>query len=115
MWSLEKCYILVVISCKLFWAQIMLDSVDAKDVDKLSMTSILLVALSPLLLKDDDFLSLRVLLDSGIDASVSYGWSSYSCVLCGADHEYIVEADLLTDFEWNLFYQDFVILSYFVL
>ena len=100
----HDCEVGTVLLCEICWLNVMLDPVDSENVDHLTVGGTSLVALSSLLLEDNDLLGGRVLLDSGVDSSVLDVGPSNRGVVGGADHQYIVKADLLADLEWHLFH-----------
>ena len=98
----HDCEVGTVLLCKICGLDVMLYPVDSEDVDHLAVRGTSLVALSSLLLEDNDLLGGRVLLNSGVDSSVLDVGPSNRGVVGGADHQYIVKADLLADLEWHL-------------
>ena len=93
----------------------MLNTVDAEDVDELTVTSILLVSLSSLLLKDDNLLCLGLLFYCRVDTSILNCWPSDCCIVWSTYQEDVVKADLLSNLKRNLLDLNSIILHYFVL
>ena len=102
-------------SLQVFRSQIVLNFVNSQNIDSLSMTSILLVSLSPLFLENNNFFRLRVFFNSSQNMSISNAWSTNSCILCSANHKYVVKSNLLSNFKRNLFNHYLVIHHNFVL
>ena len=82
----------------------MFNSVDSKNVDVLAMAGTSLIALSSFLLKNDCFLSSGVLFDSCVDSCILNGGPTDGSVVSSANHKDVIQANLLADFEWDLFY-----------
>ena len=92
---------------------IVLDAIDAQNHHILSVALRLLVALSPALLEHNCFVTLRLILNSGVDLGVLYNWPADRGVVNSTDHEHIVDADLLPDWEGQALYPDHVVVYYF--
>lgn len=73
------------------------------------MSNRLLVALSPSLLEDDGLLTLSFFFYGSIYSCILHHWTSNRCVVGRADHQNIVDADLLTDLEWKGLYLDHIV------
>ena len=78
-------------------ADFVLNTVDSEHHDGLAMSLSLLVALSPLLLEHDGFLTLGLRLHSRVDFAVLHVWSTNGRVVHSSHEENIADADLLAN------------------
>ena len=81
----------------------------------MSVSCAFLVALSSLLLENNDMLSLRDFFNCGIDASIFNLRSSQSSVVFSSNHKNIIDADLSSRQLIQVFNHDSIIPQYLVL
>ena len=81
----------------------MLDAIDSKHHDLLTMTLRLSVALSPAHLENDCFLALCLLLNSSVHFAILNIWSTDRCVVNSSHHKHVTYADLLPHLKWKQF------------
>ena len=87
----------------------MLDTVNTDEHHSLPVALRLLIPLPPSLLEDYGLLALSFLLNGGVDSSVLDLGSADSSEVGRANHEDVVDADLLTDLEGKLLDTDDIV------
>jgi len=90
-------------------------AVNAEDVNCLTMATISLVVAPATQFEIDNFFSLILFFNGGIDFRPGHLWSTYSSVVFCADHKNILNANLLAHLEWQFFNHYTIIFADFVL
>merc|ERR1719469_776291 len=76
---------------------IMVNSINAQDLDGLTMSHVLLVYLSALLLENDHFAGAALFLNCAIDLCFGNDRASNRGIVCSSYEEHVIDADLLPD------------------
>lgn len=90
-------------------------AVNAENVNCLTMAPISLVVAPATQFEIDNFFSLILFFNSGIDFRPGHLGSAYGSVVLCADHKNILNANLLAHFEWQFFNHYAIIFADFVL